>query len=115
ERAADRVEGAVGREIAQTPVDVGALASVRPEQRSGAHRRGPETVVPTECRGQRRAQLLRAERVDLEERQLPAVERLRELVIVLDDAELRQQLRRDAAAGAVETRRLAGRLRGCRR
>ena len=52
-----------------------------------------------------------AERVVLEERQLPAVERLRQRRVGVGEAEAREQLRRERAAERVEARRLARRLR----
>ena len=77
------------------------------EQHRRPHRGRPQPVGPAEQRGQRLAQLLRAERLVREQRQLPAVERLRELRILLGPPEPREQVRGEPRAEGVEPRRLA--------
>ena len=65
-----------------------------------------------EQRAERGPELLGAEGVVLEERELPPVERLRERGVAVGVAERREHVDGDRRAEAVESRRLAGRLRG---
>ena len=76
------------------------------EQDRGAQRPGL-----AQERGEGRPQLLGAERVVLEERQLPAVERLGEVRVAVGEPEAREQLGRDACAELVQPLRVALRAR----
>src|SRR5207245_3502325 len=78
------------------------------EQRGGAHAGGPGPVAVTERGLERVAELLGAERVVLEERELPAVERVAEPCVVVGEREQRAQLDGDGGAEGVEPRRFAG-------
>ena len=73
---------------AQAVLQLRAGARSLAEQDRPAHGGGPQAVVAAEERGERLAELLRLERPVLEERELPAVERLAELGIVVRAAEL---------------------------
>src|SRR4051812_29395279 len=73
--------------LAQLPGEVGALGRGRAEQRRTAHRSGPGAVAFPEGGLERMPELLAAERVGLEERQLPPVERLAEVRVSVGRAE----------------------------
>src|SRR5918994_3729312 len=100
ERLDERAADAVGPRLLE------AVA----EQHRRAHRRGPHAVHPAEQGRQRFAQLLLAGRARLEERELPAVERLAEVWVLVRERQALEQLGREPAAERVETRRLAPRL-----
>src|SRR4051812_8317810 len=84
EHAADHVAGAV--DLAQPFDQRCALAPVAAEEGGCSDGCRPEPVLAAERVAEGGAQLLGAERLVLEERELPAVERFRELLILLDDA-----------------------------
>ena len=113
----DRLLGAAARTLApneptQRLQQRGAVATRLPEQHRRAHRGGPEAVGPAEQRRERLPQLLGAERLGLEQRQLPAIERLAELRILVGGDQARAEVGREPAAEGVEARRLAARLGG---
>ena len=71
----------------------------------------PELPRLTEQRGQGATQLLRPKGLVLEERELPAVERLRQRNVGVRERKPRDELTRQLGAERVEPRRLARRLR----
>src|SRR5206468_7385353 len=73
----------------QTVKELRATARRLTEQDGAADSRRPEPFVPGEQGGQRLPQLLRLERAVLKERELPPVDRLTELWIVIGVAKLR--------------------------
>ena len=79
--------------LAQLRGEVGALRRRLAEQRGAAHRRGPRAVAVAERGLERMAELLAAERIGLEERELPAVERVAEARVVVRDGEADPQRR----------------------
>ncbi len=83
-------------------ISAGPLARALAEEQRRAQRRRPQPVGAAEQRGQRLAQLLGAERLVLEEGQLPAVERLAELGV---GVRRRRAARRGRPRGAPGTRR----------
>src|SRR5437588_134829 len=86
ERASEHVCGRVAPP-AQLVQQVGALAAVLAEQDRGAKGRRPKSVLPAERGAERRAQLLASERLRLEDRELPAVERLAQPRVVVRERE----------------------------
>src|SRR5205807_5944241 len=90
---------------------VRTLPPVLAEQDRAADDRSPQSVHPAEQRDERLAQLLGRERAVLEERELPPVERLAEIGILVGGSEPRQQVGGDRTPERVEPRRLARRLR----
>ena len=83
----------------------------RPLGRVGLEQhRGTQGPRFAEQRSERGAQLLGAERLVLEEGQLPAVERLGKRAVGVGQAEAEQQLAGERAAEGVEPRRLTRRL-----
>ncbi len=102
EQAADQLAASASRSFsASSARSCRGLA----EQGGAAHRRRPGAVAVPERGVERVAQLLAAERLGLEERQLPAVERLAELRVVVGDAEPRR-----AASLATEARNGSSRV-----
>ena len=80
------------------------------EQHRSAHRRRPGAAVAAEQADERLAHLGGAERLVGEERELPAVERLAELTVVVGE---RSRSRRSAASRARTVSRRVGSPRGC--
>src|SRR5438128_1144086 len=85
----ERVRRAAGRcpraERAQALELLRPVARRLAEQNGRPHRRRPEPVGASEERGQRLPQLLGSERLGREQGQLPAIERLREVGILVGD------------------------------
>src|SRR5438445_4322833 len=77
----------LARRLAQLPGEIGALLRSRTEQSRTAHRPGPRPVSLAERRFERVAKLLAAERLGLEERELPAVEGIAEPHVVVRRAQ----------------------------
>src|SRR5437667_382537 len=77
----------LARRLAQLPGEIGALLRGRAEQSSTTHRAGPRPVSLAERRFERVAKLLAAERLGLEERELPAVEGIAEPRVVVRRAQ----------------------------
>jgi len=100
--------GVAGEAVLQLGTRVGRVT----QQQRAAHGGRPQSVVAAEQGGQRLPKLLRLEGPVLKERELPAIERLAELGIVVRECESRQQVDGEAGAERVEARRLAGGLRG---
>src|SRR4029079_7296442 len=96
--------------FAELPEQLAAVARRLAEQDGTPHRGRPRSVAAAEQRGKRRTKLLDAKRVVLEERQLPAVESLSELRVLVRGEETGAQLAGKPAAERVQARRLAGRL-----
>ena len=84
-----------------------ALARRLAEEDGGAHRRGPRALVGAEERLEGLTQLVRTVRASVEQGQLPAVERLQQVVGRL--RETRLQLDDEGRPERVEARRLPGR------
>src|SRR5260221_213328 len=105
EHPTDEVEG----RLAEALDEVGALLRGLAEERRGAHAGGPGAVAVAERGSERVAELLRAKRVVLEERELPAVQRVAEAGVLVGEREQRAELDGDGGAEGVEARRLAGR------
>ena len=82
------------------------------EQHRRPHRRRPHAVRAAEQRGQRLAELLLARRACLEERELPPVERLAEVRVLVCEREPLEQLAGEPPAERIEARRVPVRLRG---
>ena len=78
----------LGRRRVEALDEVGALLRRLAEQRSRAHARGVQPLAVAERRVESLLQLLAAERVVLEERELPAVERVSERDVVVGEREL---------------------------
>src|SRR5205085_9651683 len=89
-----------------------ALPARLAEEYRAPQRRRRQSVAAPEQRCERLPELLRAERVGLEERELPAVERLAEIRIAVDAGQPRQQLPGERRPHRVQANRLA---RGARR
>src|SRR5215211_4284398 len=109
ERPPDGVRtGSFGAEVRQ---ELSWLARGLAQQYGGTHGSGPHPVRPAEQSDERAAQLVVPERRVLEARELPAVERVRELRVCVREREAGPQLRGELRAEGIEPRRLAGRLR----
>ena len=89
--------------------EVGALCRRRAEQGGAAHGGSPGSVALAERGLERMAELLAAERLGLEERQLPAVESVTEARVVVRYGEPDPYVARHRGAEGIEPRRLAGR------
>ena len=112
-RAANRVTCVAPEPLlAQRVEQRGPVACLLGEQHGCAHRGGPQPAVASEQAGQRLAHLRAAERLLREQRQLPAIERLAELAILVGEREPLAQVGGELRANLVEPRRLATRLRG---
>src|SRR5947209_20451771 len=85
----------VGARIARRVDELRTLLGGLAEERGCAHPGSPGALAVPERRVERMAELLAAERIVLEERQLPAVERIAELRILVCEREHRPQLLRD--------------------
>src|SRR5664279_4891613 len=81
EHPADEVE----RRLAEALDEIGALLRRLAEQCGGAHARGPGAVAVAERGAQGLPQLLGPKRIVLEERELPAVERVAEPGVVVGE------------------------------
>ena len=77
-----------------------AVLAVLLQQHRGAHRGGPGAVAVPEERGERVLDLARAERLVGEQRELPAVERLAELAILVGERKPFAQIGGDLARAA---------------
>src|SRR5439155_7752261 len=95
--------------LAQLRGEVGALRRGPAEQGGTTHRGGPGSVALPERCLERVAELLAAEGLRLEERQLPAVESVAEVRVVVGGAEADPHVACHRGAEGVETRRLARR------
>src|SRR5207244_4215596 len=103
ERLDERAANEIGVRIAgQARLSVSAFASVFAEQDRAAYDGRPQPVRASEQRDERLPQLLCAERAVLEQRELPAVERLAEIGIVVRRREPRTKVGRECAAEGVE-------------
>ena len=90
------------RERAEAVDQPGALGVAVREQQRRPHRGRPEAVGAAEERGERFAQVLGARRLVLEERELPPRQGIRQLEVVLEASEPREQLGGEAAAPRIE-------------
>ena len=72
----------------------------------------PQRPCLAEERGKGSAELIGPERLVLEERQLPAIERLGKRAVGIGEGEAHEQLAGERATEGVEARRIAGRLGG---
>src|SRR5207248_8645914 len=102
------------RAVAERPQPAELLRAVArrlAEQQRRSERRGPEAVGSAEQGRQRLAELLRAERLGREERQLPAIECLGKLRVLVRDRDPLEQVGGELAAERVEPRGLPRRLR----
>src|SRR5262245_27469919 len=102
----------LARRLPQLLREICALLRRRTEQRGAAHGRRPRPVAFAERRLQRVAKLLAAERLGLEERELPAVEGVPEVRVFVGCAEPDANVARHRGAERIEPRGLAGRRRG---
>src|SRR5215218_6675854 len=91
--------------------DRGALGRRLAEEHRRTHRGSPVAVASAQQKRERLAQLFRAKRVRLEERELPPIEGLAELEVLVCREEPAAQLGGEAPAELVQPRRLAVRLR----
>src|SRR5437667_12866428 len=89
-----------------------ALRALLGQQDGRAQRGGPGPTLAAEQTGERLAHLGRAERLLGEERQLPAVERLAELAILVGEDQPLEQVGRELGTQLVEPGRITPRLRG---
>src|SRR5947207_8911220 len=105
EQSPDEVGGCSREALGQ----LGALRRRLAEQRRRPHAGRPNTVALAERGVERMPQLLAPERLVLEERELPAVERVAQPRVVVDDGERGDQLRGHLSSEGIEPRRLTGR------
>src|SRR5581483_14543 len=111
ERAANGVASVAAEALrAQCLRKLAPLTALVGEEHRRPHRRRPGSAVAAEQAGDLLAYLRRAEGLLGEERELPAVERLAELTIVVGHGELLAQVGGELRAQLVEARRLAARL-----
>ena len=82
---------------------IDSLASGLAQESRRPHRRCPEPVGAAEDRRKRLAQLLRAERLVREQRQLPAVQPFRKVGVVVCSRDPRQQVLGELPSERVET------------
>src|SRR5262245_60999846 len=94
----ERAANDIGRGLAEL-LGVGLV-----QKHGGAHRGSPCAVAVAERRIERVPKLLTAERVVLEERQLPPVERVAEPRVAVGERELRDEPRRDLCSERIEAR-----------
>ena len=105
ERAADRVARRAPDVLGPQRLEqLGALLRLLAEQHGGPHRRRPGAVAAAEQRGERVVQLAGPERLVGEERQLPAVERLGELAVVVGERAAARGARRRARPRSASSR-----------
>src|SRR5207247_7887785 len=103
--------GGAGGGAAEPREEVGTLLRRLGEQRRRTQGSRPRAVGGAEQRRQRLPQLLRAEGIGLEERELPPVERLGERSVGVCRGQSTPDLQRDLGAELVEARGLAERRR----
>src|SRR5947208_1798845 len=109
ENGNDETTQQLARRFPQLLGQVGPLPRGRAQQGGAAHRGRPHPVSFAEHSFERMAQLLPAERLRLEERQLPAVEGVAEADVVVGRAEPDAHVARHRGAERVESGRLARR------
>ena len=98
--------GLAAGERAKAPTSASRSRAGVADEDGRPHRRRPEPVRPAEQGGERLPEPLRAERVVLEQRQLPALKRLAELGVVLGLGQPLEQVGRQLPAPGVEPGRL---------